>query len=80
MNNTPDQPPKTAGTDRLLIRFLTGIAATGFGLVVFGIGTPLVQLAGMAIAMVVAYEWSVIVRKSSRPSPSMRSALSGSGA
>jgi len=46
MNNTPDPPSKTAGVDRLLIRFLTGIAATVFGLVVFGVGTPLVQLAG----------------------------------
>jgi phosphatidate cytidylyltransferase len=68
MNNTPDNPQKTSGVDRLLIRFLTGIAATVFGLMVFGVGTPLVQLAGMAIAMVVAYEWSVIVRKSSRTS------------
>ena len=80
MNNTPTQPPKTAGTDRLLIRFLTGIAATVFGLVVFGIGTPLVQLAGMAIAMVVAYEWSVIVRKSSRPSPPVAAMIIAVGA
>jgi len=80
MNNTPDNPQKTSGADRLLIRFLTGIAATVFGLTVFGVGTPLVQLAGMAIAMVVAYEWSVIVRKSSQPSLLMLAMIAAVGA
>lgn len=78
----PTTPLRAALYDRLRARILTGIAATMFGLAVFLVGTPLVQLAGIGIAMVVAYEWGVIVGKSSRPtrpSPAMVLMILGVG-
>lgn len=67
---TEKSPPvaHTAPSDRLRTRVLTGLAATGFGLTVFAVGSPLVQFAGMFIAIVIAYEWSGIIRGTTRPS------------
>ena len=53
--------------DRLGARILTGIGATVFGLTVFAVGTPLLEFAGLFIALVIAYEWNGLIRKTSTP-------------
>ena len=72
---TQDSQPVAQPTtrDQLGTRILTGLAATAFGITVFAIGSPLVQFAGMFIALVIGYEWNAIIRKT--PTPSIAAAL-----
>ena len=65
-NSQPVAQPTTS--EKLRSRVLTGLAATVFGLIVFAVGAPLVQFAGMFIALVIAYEWSGIIRGTNQPS------------
>jgi hypothetical protein len=65
-NSQPIAQPTTS--EKLRSRVLTGLAATAFGLIVFAVGSPLVQFAGMFIALVIAYEWSAIIRGTNQPS------------
>lgn len=66
-------------SDRLRARILTGLAATAFGLTVFAVGSPLLQFAGMFIALVIAYEWSGIIRGTTQPSLAAALMLFGVG-
>lgn len=65
-NSQPVAQPTTS--EKLRSRVLTGLAATVFGLIIFAVGAPLVQFAGMFIALVIAYEWSGIIRGTNQPS------------
>lgn len=67
---THESPPVAQPTtgDHLRKRILTGLAAAAFGLTVFAVGAPLLQFAGLFIALVIAYEWSNIIRGTSQPS------------
>lgn len=53
--------------DRLGARILTGLGATAFGLTVFIVGTPLLEFGGLFIALVIAYEWNSVIRKTATP-------------
>ena len=68
---THESPPVAQPTtgDHLRTRILTGLAAAAFGLTVFAVGAPLLQFAGLFIALVIAYEWSGIIRGTSTSRP-----------
>ena len=79
MTHKSQSVAQPAASGNLRRRVLTGLAATAFGLTVFAVGTPLVQFAGMFIALVIAYEWSGIVRGNSRPTIATALMLFGVG-
>ncbi len=80
MTQSPDQQAKAEpNRDRLGARILTGIGATVFGLTVFIVGTPLLEFAGLFIALVIAYEWHAVIRKTAVPNTAAALMIFGVG-